>query len=534
MRESFRRAVHNVAAWGDTDVFPLPLENLVFYDSTEEVLDLLDDLHTHFAAWTRTDPPDNAEALAMVGYTAFRWVTQVDPLWNAYLLGLVLSIAPDIERARIPAAQRVIFSYRYETGSDADRLFTDSAWRDFNLRSVELAQVHDHVVVCDIADFYARIYHHRLENALLALKAGPDTPRRIMQILSLFSQGTSYGLPVGGPAARILSELLLNRVDRLLLAEGIQFCRFADDYHLFTNSREAAYDALRFISEKLLQNEGLTLQRAKTRVLTAKDFLTASAFSTTDDNPIDGETPEEHAQRSFLSLSLRYDPYSPTAREDYASLSDQIRRFDIVGMLARELSKSRIHSTLARRLLQAIRYLDPIAKESATRALVDNIETLAPVFPSVMRALTEVFDELTPETRNYIASEIRSMLSEHRYYVTVPVNLAYAVRLLAHDPNDANQALLAQIYEAAPDFVKRDIVLAMGRWQAVYWLSDQRTRYPRMHPSVQRAFIVCSYLLSDEGDHWRRRMKGQFSSFDQLIVTWAAERGTESPTRIPI
>ena len=38
----------------------------------------------------------------MVGYTSFRWVTQIDPIWNAYLLGLVLSIAPAIEAERIP------------------------------------------------------------------------------------------------------------------------------------------------------------------------------------------------------------------------------------------------------------------------------------------------------------------------------------------------------------------------------------------------------------------------------------------------
>ena len=67
----------------------------------------------------------------------------------------------------------------------------------------------------------------------------------------------------------MLSELLLHPLDKLLLAEGIAFCRYADDYHLFTDSQEAGFDALRFLSEKLVQNLGLTLQRAKTRLLSA-------------------------------------------------------------------------------------------------------------------------------------------------------------------------------------------------------------------------------------------------------------------------
>jgi hypothetical protein len=166
VKDSFRIAVQNISTWGDTDVFPLPPENFVFFDKQDEVVALLMGSHASFATWRDDDPPENASALAMIGYTAFRWVTQVDPLWNAYLLGLVLSLAEDLERARVPREQQVVFSYRYEYDAAKNRLFAESAWRDFNVRSVELGKRHSHVVACDIADFYARVYHHRLENAL--------------------------------------------------------------------------------------------------------------------------------------------------------------------------------------------------------------------------------------------------------------------------------------------------------------------------------------------------------------------------------
>jgi Reverse transcriptase (RNA-dependent DNA polymerase) len=547
----FRMAVDNIAAWGDTDVFPLPPENHTFFDLPEKVVALLEDLHGDFESWRDSYGPINESALAMVGYTAFRWVTQLDPLWNAYLLGLVLSLAERIEEARISVDQEVVFSYRYEYDSSDHRLFADGGWRAFNERSLDLASSHPYVLVCDIADFYARIYHHRLENSLLLLNAGQAVPHRIDRVLNLFSNGTSYGLPVGGPAARLLAELLLNRVDRLLLTHGVTFCRFADDYHIFVESREGAYDALRFLTEKLLQNEGLTLQRAKTRIVSSRDFRVSSDFAPAPKNEPEDDDPDvlaadvnhgepgpaeaEHlAQRSFLALSLRYDPYSPTAREDYAALREQVERFDILGMLARELSKSRIHTALTRRLIQAVRYLEEDALEGAVRTLIDNMDTLSPVLPNVLRAITEIYDDLSVGTRQYVADAVRTMLDEQRYYATVPVNLGYAVRLLGRDPSEENQALLAQTFDIAPHFVQRDIVLIMARWRAAYWLSDQRNQFSRMHAWVQRAFVMASHVLEDEGAHWRRRIGGQLSPLDGLVNDWVRARRQTPGWEIPL
>ncbi len=543
----FKMAVENIAAWGDTDVFPLPPENHVFFDRADDVVDLLDHMHGNFQSWRDTNHPVNESALAMVGYTAFRWVTQIDPLWNAYLLGLVLSLASEIEAARVAIDQRVVFSYRYRYDANDKRLFSDGAWRAFNERSLELADTHSHVLVCDIADFYARIYHHRVENSLLFLTGNTEaTARRVTTVLGLFSNGTSYGLPVGGPAARILSELLLNRVDRLLIANGITFCRFADDFHIFTTSREDAFDALRFLTEKLLQNEGLTLQRAKTRIISSRDYRAGSDFAQkrTDevpesDTPDFGETvptpaAEDVEQQSFLALSLRFDPYSPTAEEDYETLKEQIAKFDVVGMLTRELTKSRIHMALTRRLVQAIRYLEPEARDGAVRTLVDNMDTLSPVLPNVFRATTELYGELTTETRAHVIAVVRDAIREERYFATVPVNLGYAVRLIGSDMSEENQALLSQIYKQAPHFVQRDIVVIMARWRAVYWISDMRGQFSYQHPWVRRALLIASYALEDEGRYWRKRIVGQLSRFDAVIKKWMDERTGKVGWEIPL
>jgi len=46
----------------------------------------------------------------------------------------------------------------------------------------------------------------------------------------------------------------LNRTDRLLRTEGIEFCRFVDDYYVFANTREEAHASLIHLSDVLLNN----------------------------------------------------------------------------------------------------------------------------------------------------------------------------------------------------------------------------------------------------------------------------------------
>ncbi|MDT0400200.1 RNA-directed DNA polymerase, partial [Streptomyces edwardsiae] len=124
----------------------------------------------------------------------------------------------------------------------------------------------------------------------------------------------SYGLPVGGPAARALSEIALNRVDQLLHMHGVVFLRFADDYRIFADSQAEAFDHLVELTKLLHRHEGLTLQKQKTRVIRTSDFLRTPLFVPEDSDDL---TTEERSERELLKLSLRYDPYSQNAELEY-------------------------------------------------------------------------------------------------------------------------------------------------------------------------------------------------------------------------
>src|SRR5207249_1556421 len=65
----------------------------------------------------------------------------------------------------------------------------------------------------------------------------------------------------------------------LLRTASVSFCRFVDDYFLFADSTSSAQRALVQLSEILLTNEGLTLARAKTRVMSQSEFRKSSPLA---------------------------------------------------------------------------------------------------------------------------------------------------------------------------------------------------------------------------------------------------------------
>ncbi len=532
MEQAFRAAVQNIARYGDTDVFPFPVENHVFFDRPDDVVALLLNIHKDLNRAVAEYPPITEGMLAAVGYTGFRWVTQIDPLWNAYFLGLVISIGPAIEAARLPVLRGNVFSYRFSWDDEEKTLFDKNiGWAQFQIASVERARGAKYVLVCDISDFYPRIYHHRLENALHKATNVADECWRIKKLLMKFSNNVSYGLPVGGEAARLLSELLLNRVDRLLATSGINFCRFADDYHIFAESAEEAYRHLVFLSEKLVANEGLLLQKTKTRVMSAEEFLSTSEFASENE----AENKAEKESRDFLRLRLHFDPYSQTAEEDYEALKEEIARFDILGMLGREMRKSRVHQSLARKLIRALGLLDEPQRDAAIVSLTANLQVLYPVYNSIMILLKRVIGEMDEPARQEILRRLRGLIGTDAYVVQVPTHLAYTVRVLAHDKSEEADEILDRVYQRSrSSAIRRDVILAMARRNADYWVSDVWKNFATLTDWERTALLVGSFILGDEGKHWRGSLKGGLTPMQQLVRDWASARAVAGIREVPV
>ena len=532
IKEAFSLAVENVATHGDTDVFPFPVDNAIFNDLNKDIVDLLDDIeHTgDFNSMFNIYPLVTTTDLTSAGYTGFRAVTQIDPIWNAYLLGAIISIGENIENARISIAEQSVFSYRFSPDKESGRLFQkDVGWRNFQLESNRRSENAEYIIACDISDFYSRIYHHRLEN-LLQRTTESHLVKRIMTILTKISKNTSYGLPIGGPAARILSELLLNTTDRMLEVEGISFVRFADDYHLFADTKHDAYRYLIYLSEKL-QNEGLSLQKTKTRIVTKQEFLATSEFSE-QNQPT---TEEESNLQKFRSLSLFYDPYSLTADDDYFTLKEALSQFDITEMLQAEFRKSRIHQPTTKKLLSVIKHLEPKVKVAIVKTIIENIEILTPVIPNVMIVLKDIVKQADDEVNQNIFSLIHSMFKNNSPLTSLPINVSYSLRLLASDSSTATDALINSIYNKAESLsLRRDVINTMTHRGADFWLSDKLKKYASATEWEKRALLIASYSLTDEGSHWRQSIKNTHNKYDETIKKWVQQRKQDNKKGLPI
>jgi Reverse transcriptase (RNA-dependent DNA polymerase) len=443
-----------------------------------------------------------------------------------------------MEEARAPKSDNVVFSYRNQIDKETGDLFDRNyGWFQFMEQSLKVSAEFEFVVACDISEFYPRLGHHRLENALKQIAGDTPYPKRIMRFLSNYSNTRSFGLPIGGPAARILSEITINQIDRLLIGNGIKFTRFADDYHLFAGSREDAYRYLIFLSEKLFDNQGLSLQKSKTRIMTSAEFKATNPLKhqmERDEAEIDLRSPERGSSE-LLRFSLRFDPYSATAKEDYERLSSEIKKFDIIKLLKDELAKSRVHTALARKIVAAIRYLDGTTKDDAVLSIIENCDVLYPIFSSVLLMLAQVFDELSASTKNIVTAEIQKLIKSHSHVFRVDVHLSYAIRVLAHSNVPDNLALLQQIYEERTSpLVRRDIILVLAKWGEWYWLSDRRNRFRELSGPERRAFIVASYILKDEGDHWRDHIVKELNPFEKFIMRWAGQKANLLNWVVPI
>lgn len=529
---SIRAAISNIEHFGDTDIFPFPLEKIWLADPAGGVFDLLQEIDTNFDSFITANPLFFITSLAGVGYNGFRAATQIDPIWNAYLLALTIEIAPDIERARLPTGDRVVFSYRYSPDSTTGGLFDNGlGWRPFQTRALEHAASHRFALSTDIADFYPRVYHHRLENALNSATKKSDVVNRIMRLLGVLSRGVSYGLPIGGNAARLLAELVLDRVDRLLTAESVTFCRFVDDYVVFSDTRENALRSLVVLSDALLRNEGLTLARAKTRLMTNTELTKASQFAPPDT----GASSEEAEARRFLRIRWKYDPYSSTAEEDYEELMDEVARFDVLAMLAREFEKTRVDEALVKQLIRSIKYLQAPVRDRAVTSIANNLNTLYPVFPTVAIALKALLPDISEPVRTHLFGELRRLLREGSHIFLVPTNRVYVVRLLAFDDDREAERLLSDLYfdKRADPMVRRDVIYAMAHRDARYWLSDILKR-PHEGPWELRARLAASYRLGDEGKHWRRQIERRLPRIESQFLRWLGGMNNGVEWEIPL
>lgn len=198
---------------------------------------------------------------------SFRQCAWLDPFDAVKYLAAAYLVFETIESARIPKDKCIVHSHRFST-VDGELFDPDFGYDSFRARSAEISKkrIGQWKVVTDISNFFDRIGNHSLENHLLDIKCDEKYVTLIREMLFFWAgDRRSFGVPVGSDASRILSEAVLLNVDQSLLAQGVDFVRYVDDFRIFAKDRAEATKNLEILTT-LLADEGLSLNSKKTEI----------------------------------------------------------------------------------------------------------------------------------------------------------------------------------------------------------------------------------------------------------------------------
>lgn len=187
-------ALKHTLTWGDTDIFPDIFEFHAIADDWKDIKASIQS--TDILSW-KVRP--FRRCLVPKHRFGFRISTQLDPLDFLVFTALVKEIGEKLESVRIPAIENIVHSYRFFPDSNG-RMFSDHyTYRSFQKASHDACEKYgsSYVVVADIADFFPRLYTHRIDNAMdSALGSGHMHAKALKNLIAHWAGSYSYGIPV--------------------------------------------------------------------------------------------------------------------------------------------------------------------------------------------------------------------------------------------------------------------------------------------------------------------------------------------------
>src|ERR1700735_1945766 len=135
-----------------------------------------------------------------------------------------------------------------------------------------IAEGHSWCVDLDLEKFFDRVNHDKLMGQI-AKRVGD---KRLLKLIRAFLNAgvmenglvspSVEGTPQGGPLSPLLSNLVLDELDRELERRGHRFVRYADDCNIYVRSERAGQRVMESITQFITQKLKLKVNEAKSAV----------------------------------------------------------------------------------------------------------------------------------------------------------------------------------------------------------------------------------------------------------------------------
>lgn len=128
------------------------------------------------------------------------------------------------------------------------------------------------IVDIDLKSFFDKVNHDYLMNLLKRKVQDPELLRLIWRFLRspIQIKGKLHkrrqGVPQGGPLSPLLSNIVLDELDKELERRGVRFVRYADDFSIFMRSKRAANRINRSIAKFIKTKLHLEVNQMKSKI----------------------------------------------------------------------------------------------------------------------------------------------------------------------------------------------------------------------------------------------------------------------------
>jgi reverse transcriptase-like protein len=436
----------------------------------------------------------------------FRVVHQLQPMDTLLYTACAAAVAEDVERARIPIEQHVACSYRFHL-NDGSFFSGGAGWRDFVATTQSLSSENPYVLVTDIIDFYNQISLHRLNNAIeLANPALKPLADDIEHFIGTLNAAPSKGVPVGPAASVVMSEAVLNDIDRFIINQGFPHTRYVDDFHVFGTSRAQLNVLLDSLTSYLYSNHRLTLSSEKTRILSSKEFLERKLHN-----------PYAEIKAEVLETLEIFNPYVDEPDEDVNTEDNSGVELSaaLTNAFAQMAEFPLLDLGLARSVLRHARRSKVV---DLAPLVLQQFSFLSPVMNDVVLYLNEVSN---PALRNELQPLLRDVLScEAVNNRLVRYWLEWYV--CQHESHLADHAI--RTFVAGSQNIENQALAAITT-RNVQWVREKKPDVLGMADWARRAiFNAARVLPSDEREHWLKMCRANSPILlDRLVATWVIE-----------